>query len=317
MKKTLLYLLVSILAVTALFGTTAIVANDKMIKDYNYEIESSDLYEVVYFAPPYRTIYSLSEIETNEYIDENGKKNLSQNLNFDGTGMSITVKHKESGRVKNYNYGCEYFELDGETIKYEDPISFFSDPNNKYRYTEGDHTTSVMLTTDDGEFVLHDFTYTIVDDAKSDTIKAPVQTPTEIRHQTPEYDTEDKSESLLILPDIRGVWKHEINQENCKIEITEQHGNSLEITITVENEKGTQVAISKVNVTLDYMWTQNDVIYGKGDFIYIDSYKNAGTGKIQVSKNSLNIDFTQEHNSGRGWSILKATGNYTPFEDTK
>ena len=314
MKKTLLYLLLSIFAVTALFGATAIVANNTKLGDRDIENASSNIYEVVYFAPPYRTIYSLSEVETTEYIDENGKKQIRQSLNFDGTGMSITVKNKESGKVKNYNYYCEYFELDGETLKYEDPISFVPNSSTKYGYTEGEHTISIVLSTDDGETVFHDFTYTIVDDAKSGTTKSPVQTPTQVTIQTPNADNND-SDSPLILPDIRGVWEHEINPENCKVEITEQHGNDLELIITVANQKGTQVAISAVNVSLDNVWKQDDLIYGEGDFVYRDTFHNAGSGTIKVSKDSLTLNLTQGYNSNRGWNILRAIGEYTRSND--
>ena len=308
MKKTLLYLLLSILAVTALFGVTAIVADNRMAESSGLASKSSDKYEVVYFEPPYRTIYYLSEVRTTEYIDEDGNKQLDYSLPFDGTGMSITVKHKESGKVKNYNYECEYFDLDGESIKYEDPIRFSNDSNSKFRFTEGEHTTSVELTTEDGEVVLHDFTYTMVDDDRPDVETTPAQTPTEVKYQTPEK--EDASENHLILNDVRGEWIHQINQENCKIEITKQNSNELEMTITISNEKGTQVAIAAVNVAIDEIYIIDGELCGEGDFVYKDTFHNAGTGKIKVSQDSLTLSLSQGYNSNRGWNILRAIGEY-------
>ena len=84
MKKTLLHSLISILCVTVLFGATAIFTNDNILRDTEREIVSSDLYDVVNFSGPYKTSYSLSEINATEYTDENGKKRTSYSLDFDG-----------------------------------------------------------------------------------------------------------------------------------------------------------------------------------------------------------------------------------------
>ena len=314
MKKTLLYLLLSCIAVAALFGVTAIVADNRMTENFDLNNISSKNYEVVYFVPPYRTIYYMSEVVTTEYTDDDGNKQHSYHLPFDGTGMSITVKHKKTGKVKNYNYDCEYFELDGETIKYENPISFNNDLDSKFRYSEGEHTTSVVLTTDDGEIVMHDFTYTIVDDAKVNSPTTAEQTPTEIKYQTPPTEN-DESGKQLILDDVRGVWHHQINQKNCKIEITEQNSNELQFTITVSNERGTQVAIAVVSATLDDIRELDGVLYGQGDFVYKDTFHNASTGKIKVSKDSLTLSLTQGYNSNRGWSIMRAIGEYNRSND--
>lgn len=302
MKKTLMYLLLSILCVAILFGATEIIAKDRIRKNAEMKTISSDLYEIVYFAKPYKTRYSLSEIETTEYVDKNGNKKTEYNLDFDGTGMYMTVKHKGTGRVKNYTYKCNYFELDGKAIKHENPIRFYN-YNEDIDLSLGEHTIAVILETDDGESVIHDFSYTIVaDNSDKSTQSTEIQTPTQ---------SNTLPDENLTIPDIKGLWQHNINSENCKIEVKEQDSNKLKLVITVSNERATQVAISKIDATLDRLWEQGDVVYGEGDFIYTDSYNNAGVGSIKISENSLTLTLDQQSNSNRGWDILLAIGSYT------
>ncbi len=324
MKKTLIIILTVIFAVDSVIGVTAAVSKNTknaVIKDNSYQLTSSEVYEVVEFIPPQKTVYSLSDVYT-IYLgpDESGKENFVQNIDFDGTGMSMTVKNKETGKVEKHDYTCEYFDLEGEEIKCENALSFKFEPGINTVLKEGIYTTSVILATHDSHTVIHEMEFTLISDEK------PVATPhTEPQTQTPTQtltkpatdksdnnstDTQQTTSDELVIPDITRTFYHVNNPSGCAVIVNSQNNNTLSITISVSNENATKIALADVTVTLDDVYFDGILVRGEGSFEYTDSFGNAGTGTISVSENTIILVINEEYNSGKGFGITYATGKY-------
>lgn len=324
MKKTLIIILTIIFAVGSVIGVTAAVSKNTknaVIKDNSYQLTSSEVYEVVEFIPPQKTVYSLSDVYTT-YLgpDENGKENFVQNIDFDGTGMSMTVKNKETGKVEKHDYICEYFDLEGKEIKCEKCLSFKFEPGINTVLKEGIYTTSVILTTHDSHTVIHEMEFTLISDEK------PVATPhtepqTQAPTKTPTNPVTDKSESSsddvkqteddeLVMPDITRTFVRTNDPSGSAIIVNSQNGNTLDLTISISNENSTKIAYTDVTVTLQDLYYDGAVVRGEGYFDYTDSFGNAGTGSVAVSENVIILVINEEYNSGRGFGITYTTGKY-------
>lgn len=327
MKKVLLILLIAIFVVSSVVGVTAVVSNNlnhtTVAMDTDETIASSELYEVIEFIPPEKTVYSLSDVETIDIsIDENEER-FVQDIDFDGTGMSMTVKHKETGKITKYDYTCEYFDLEDMKLKCEGVLSFYFNPGVNVVLTEGKHTTEIILITDEDECVMHEMEFTLVDDTKPEK-----QTPTEVVTQaTTEADTEIKnkvpadnssentctdnqdSENYAVIPTLRTVWYNENNPSGCKIVINSQEGNTLDFTVSSQRNDSAQIATSDITVTLDSEY-DGSIVRGHADFEYVDSFGNSGTGSVSVSENVIILVINEEYNDGRGWGISHTTGKY-------
>lgn len=324
MKKTLIIILTVIFAVGSVIGVTAAVSKNTknaVIKDNSYQLTSSEVYEVVEFIPPQKTVYSLSDVYTT-YLgpDENGKENFVQNIDFDGTGMSMTVKNKGTGKVEKHDYTCEYFDLEGEEIKCEKCLSFKFEPGINTVLKEGIYTTSVILTTHDSHTVIHEMEFTLISDEKpvatphiETQTQAPAQTPTNPvanNSDSNSDDTEQPPSDELVMPDITRTFVRTNDPSGSAIIVNSQNGNTLDITISISNENATKIAYTDVTVTLEDLYFDGSLVRGEGYFEYTDSFGNAGTGSVAVSKNVIILVINEEYNSGKGFGITYATGKY-------
>lgn len=324
MKKTLIIILTVIFAVGSVIGVTAAVSKNTknaVIKDNSYQLTSSELYEVVEFIPPQKTVYSLSDVYTT-YLgpDENGKENFVQNIDFDGTGMSMTVKNKETGKIEKHDYTCEYFDLEGKEIKCEKCLSFKFEPGINTVLKEGIYTTSVILMTHDSHTVIHDMEFTLISDEKpvsTPHTEPQTQAPTEIptnpitdKSDNNSDEAEQTESDELVMPDITRTFVRTNDPSGSAIIVNSQNGNTLDMTISISNENATKIAYTNVTVTLDDLYFDGAVVRGEGYFEYTDSFGNAGTGSVAVSKNVIILVINEEYNSGRGFGITYATGKY-------
>ena len=123
------------------------------------------------------------------------------------------------------------------------------------------------------------------------------------------------SDDELVMPTITGTWKHEKFPSNCSIDVNMQCENTLDMTITVANDRLTKIASSHVKVTLDNVYDDGVVIRGEGSFEYTDSFGNEGTGIVSASENVILLIINEEYNAGRGWGISRATGDYIFYGD--
>lgn len=326
MKKTISLLLVAVFVVASVVGVTAAVSNNikpaKVPMDTNEEATSSELYEVVDFVPPEKTVYSLSDVKNIDISIDDNENRFVQHIDFDGTGMSITVRNKETGETTKYDYECEYFDFEGEPLKCEGALSFYFNPGVNVVLTEGKHTTEIMLITDDSECVLHEMEFTLVDDTKKET-EQPTQAQTKAQSENKSQtktetnkpannNTVDTQETIdeVVLPELRSTWYHNSNPTGCVIKVNNQNGNTLDLTVSLSNENATKIALADINVTLSDVYYDGNIIRGEGSFNYTDSFGNEGTGGISVSENVIILVFDEEYNAGRGFGIANATGKY-------
>ncbi len=348
MKKTTVLLICSFLAVAILFGATAVVAKNISLNKMDEELSTSSLYEIVEFVEPDKTEYYLSDVQTVPVTANKDENRFIQKIDFDGTGMSITVRNVKTGEEQKYDYTCNYFELDGQIVIEEDNISFRFDPGMNVMLTEGQYTADVILVTDDGESVIHKMPFTIVKDpvetqapTEKETIKetqTPTQAPTqnetqaEVQSETPtltessqnnkpsdkktqnqeEKPTEanETSDDGPVLSDITRTWNHMNNPNGVSLSINSQSGNTLNMTITCIKPNASQVVCADISVTLDDVWQDGNVVRGSGSFSYTDSFSNTGTGEIAVSDNVIILSINEETNAGLGFGISYASGKY-------
>ena len=348
MKKITVLLICSFLAVSVLFGATAVVAKNISLNKIDEELSTSSLYEIVEFIEPDKTEYYLSDVQTVPVTANKDEKRFIQKIDFDGTGMSITVRNVKTGEEKKYDYTCNYFELDGKTVIEEDNITFRFDPGMNVKLTVGQYTADVVLVTDDGESVVHKMPFTIVEDpvetqapTEKETVKetqppteAPTLEPTQevvqsedstptkpsqnnkpsdIKPQNQEEmptEAPESSDDSPVLPDITRTWNHMNNPKGVSLSINSQSGNTLNMTITCIKPNDSQIVTADISVTLDDIWQDGNVVRGSGSFSYTDSFSNIGIGEISVSDNVIILSITEESNAGLGFGISYASGKY-------
>ena len=320
MKKTLLYLLLSITGVAILFGVTAIVTGRIENSPQDKIRNSSELYEILEFIPPDRTVYSLTETYR-EYYDNSNYREL---VKFDGTGMSMTVQNKVSGEVKTYKYISYEYYVGDEKVQSGKNLFFDFTPEENTYLKEGEYTTYVYLLTDDGEIVITKMKFNLVDETKEGATKIPNQKPknetvTEPSLAQPQgedipalAEPIEKDEDLVI-KDITGIWKQVNNPDSNKIEIFNQRSNRFDMTITASDEKKDRVVTSKVSVVMTDVWVKDNKIQGEGEFRYTDSYGNKGIGMLILEDEKLVLGITQDHDHGRGMGVVDAIGEYTLY----
>lgn len=129
---------------------------------------------------------------------------------------------------------------------------------------------------------------------------APVETTAE---------TTVPTESDVTMPDVTGVWKHEINTDACTVEVTSQSGNDISFTVTSVRGNAAQIATCDLSVTLDTEF-DGTIVRGYAEFDYEDSFGATGTGSISVSENVILLVIEEENLNGATWSISNATGDY-------
>ena len=309
MKKTIQLLLISTLATVLLFSATILVSQIHTEKVYTSTNSTSSVYKVVDFSPPNKTVYSLEEI--NRYIpnDDNitcANHTLKQEIDFDGTGMTMTIEDNK-GQRQTYEYTCDYFVIDGQTLKCEEYFVFDFDVDkylNEYGLLgEGNYDADVILITDDGECLTEEFHFCIEDVPETE---AETQSATQ-PHTEPQEPTE---KSNLVIPTLKKHW-NKANEEGQHIQIINQDGNNLTLLITNSNADSDTVS-TQVSVELSNVYLKDGEIKGEGTYRYIDSLGNHGVGGIKVSKNSIILDMNSYHSgdTNNGWCVNSSTGKY-------
>ncbi len=126
---------------------------------------------------------------------------------------------------------------------------------------------------------------------------------------TSDNGAEVVSNDELVIPDVTGIWKNENDPKNYSVEVTSQNGNTIDFTVTAIRGNGSQIATSKISVTLETS-DETGMVRGYADFEYVDSFQTGGVGSISVSENVITLVIEQEFNDGGRWSIAHATGDY-------
>lgn len=324
MKKILLQLVFSFLAVGLLFGSTIMILNNLTPTQLINLDNVSENYEVVNFENPDRMIYFLSEVYTKYSEEGNGRTEFTQMLDLDGTGMKMSVRNKKTNEIFDYEYvtGDQYyFSIDGEEIQCEDAGAYFmnaselslqlyTDPNTLL--TPRSYTAKAIVMMEDGEVVTHDVMISLMADPKSQLETDGTPSPTQSTPQTNNGETiEPTEEDEFTLPHLKHIWYDVHNPTNYSIHITHQDGNNLKLNIICTEDVSTMVANAEVNVTLENVHKYGTKT-GQGKFEYVDSVGNTGTGIINISEEAIVLVISEETTVDKetGWGIFGATGVY-------
>lgn len=337
MKKTISMVLIAIFVISSVIGVTAVISKNNIIKKPPLDTiaentTSSEHYEVIEFVPPEKTVYSLNDVYTVDLSTNEEEKKFVQQIDFDGTGMSMTVKNNKTGDIKKHDYTCSHFNLEGEYIKTEGCLTFNFNPGINTELTEGKYTTQVVLTLEDGECIFQEMEFTLTDDT---TNKPSAQTQTEPITETPQKQQAENKTQLsdtstdketnddkhdtnsdktntdeITIPQLKNIWCHARNPRGCTIRILSQDGNSFDMQICSSNEDATKIATADVSVTLKDVYYDGSVVRGNGSFEYTDSFGNTGTGTINVSENVILMVINEGYNAGSLWGISNTTGKY-------
>lgn len=314
MKKTIIYLMLSFLAVAVILSVaTTIIIQNAQQNNETFDIEPSDDYEVIDFVPPRKNIYYLSEVQTAKIIglDEEDSYHFRQLISFNGEGMSMTVRHKKTGEEKTYDYNGYSFEIDGEQKQYnEGNLNSPSSLNIQYTaeldtiLTPGQREAQVVLTTDTGDFVVQDWTFSLMADPKS-SLSTYSETEEDVQ-----VEIETTPEGLVVLPDIARAWYHATEPGVNYVSITNQDNNSFTLHISSIKGEDSPMARAEVPITLENVHRDGSIVTGESDFEYTDTYGNKGQGTINVHENAIILVINEMYSSGKGWGISEATGVY-------
>lgn len=126
--------------------------------------ESSEIYEVIYFQPPEKNVYTLDDVYNFPiYNADTGEECYWQQIDFDGTGASMTVRNIETNDFETFDYECDYVDYGDEKVKCDMNIFFDYQSTLNEIITAGEHTATAIVITSDGECICHDFRITIKD----------------------------------------------------------------------------------------------------------------------------------------------------------
>lgn len=154
----------------------------KVNVDYSYEPEYSEIYEFVSYTDPVKNEYVIGEDFTEEvYIDDAGNEMLVEYLNFDLTGMTVTLKNTETGELVTYGEDNIYLEFRHDVIA---PA-----------LVAGRYYALGTVITDEGELVSFDYLVTLVeaDDNATEESK-PVDNTDDIKEESKPTSTADTAE---------------------------------------------------------------------------------------------------------------------------
>lgn len=315
MKKTILYLILSLLAVAILFGITTIVFLKNPSKVSKFDLPISNDYEVVEFVEPDKTLYYLSDVSTiYDVIDEYGGTHFQQSIDFDGTGMSIVLRNKKTGELETYEYtGGYYFELDGHQVKcensnfglmYSSALNFDFNPDYDTILTPGTYITDILVVTNSGEIFMHEMDFSLMADPTSNlTSQDKPDTLTHIENET-------TAAGLPVIPNLKRSWYHANDPSNCIVTVTNQDDDTFDLHIVCIKENSAEIATTDVSFTLDNVHKDSSTVRGESTFEYTDSYQNKGTGKISISAETIILVLQEEQITDASWGVSSASGCY-------
>lgn len=126
--------------------------------------KENQFYEIVDFKAPDKKTYTMNDVYDMPLIGEDGTlSSFCQQIDFDGTGTSMTLRNKQTGEITKYEYNCTYVKTGDVDLKFEDSIYFDFPTEMDEVLTEGIYTAMAIVMTPDNECIRHDFTFTLTD----------------------------------------------------------------------------------------------------------------------------------------------------------
>lgn len=189
MKKILTAILVAIVAISSIGGVYAAThpktntANQPLIPEdvifpqqalsviqqtecpYCKNQLENEYYELVDFKAPDKTVYTMDDIYEISLLDTDGvSRAFYQQIDFDGTGASMTIRNKETGETEKYEYEYTYIMVGGEKLRCESSIFFDFHTEKNEVLTNGFYTALAIVMTPDDQCIQHTFTFTLADE---------------------------------------------------------------------------------------------------------------------------------------------------------
>ncbi|MBE6677179.1 MAG: hypothetical protein E7597_00075 [Ruminococcaceae bacterium] len=115
----------------------------------------------------------------------------------------------------------------------------------------------------------------------------------------------DKNETPAV-PDYTGLWKHTEYGDVYTVNVTEQQGDVIKVTITTI--RGQAYSIADCNGTLR-------LTNGKGSFEFLDSFLNSGTCHISIENDIMTVSYDLNGEYINFWGITVGAGDYTKSND--
>lgn len=108
------------------------------------------------------------------------------------------------------------------------------------------------------------------------------------------------------MPDYTGLWKHTEHGDVYTVNVTEQQGDVIKVTITTI--RGQAYSIADCNGTLR-------LTNGKGSFEFLDSFLNTGTCHISIENDVMTVSYDLNGEYINFWGITVGAGDYTKSND--
>ncbi len=156
------------------------------VNPYDFDVDYSDIYEFVSYTEPDKNVYDIDKDFSQEIIfDENGNEIIVDSLDFDLTGMTVTIKNKETGELITYGEDNIYLEF----------MHFPDEPE----LVPGEYTAFGEVYTDDGEIVPFDYLFklTSANDNKTPGSSNPSTDSTTENNSKKPVSTPDTSDTAV------------------------------------------------------------------------------------------------------------------------
>lgn len=138
----------------------------------------------------------------------------------------------------------------------------------------------------------------------------------DLEDDTEETETNEveniSNEQISEQSDISAVgfcYRNMSNPEHCFIEVTNQHGNTLDFKITSSNGNYSHIATANISVSFDNV-DELGVPYGVAEFEYVDSFGNSGTGVIDFNSVRTILTINETNKENPVWGIANASGKF-------
>lgn len=138
----------------------------------------------------------------------------------------------------------------------------------------------------------------------------------DLEDDTEETETNESenisNEQISEQSDISAVgfcYRNMSNPEHCFIEVTNQHGYTLDFKITSSNGNYSHIATANISVSFDNV-DELGVPSGVAEFEYVDSFGNSGTGVIDFNSVRTILTINETNKENPVWGIANASGKF-------
>lgn len=99
-----------------------------------------------------------------------------------------------------------------------------------------------------------------------------------------------------------GLYEHSEYPDAYKIVVSEETNNIIDFEVSAIRGNAAQIATARM--------TGVELVDGVGNFNFVDSFNNSGTGEIVLEGSQLNIAFNTNEPYQGNWCVDAAEGSY-------